>query len=114
MTKKPINLNLVREADEELRRIAREHPELLDQSEKNAERLFQGVFAVTVDEKKLTFSLNEACELLDLSRSTLWRAIKAGKLKGAKTGKDYRFSRADLEAYWRELGGSVLFENKQS
>lgn len=66
-----------------------------------------------MDKSKLTFSLNEACELLGLSRSTVSRAIKAGKLKAAKTGKDYRISRADLQTYWRELGGSVLFESEE-
>lgn len=113
MTKRIINMDMIREARKNLEKIAREHPELTNQSGENAERLFQGVFDMVVDKGKLTFSLSEAAEILGVHSETVRRAIKAGKLKAAKTGRDYRISRADLQAYWRELGGSELFESNE-
>lgn len=42
-------------------------------------------------------SLQEACELLGVSESTLRRRIKEGKIKFTKpNGKDYRFKRSDI------------------
>lgn len=42
-------------------------------------------------------TLQEACELLGVSESTLRRRIKEGKIKFTKpNGKDYRFKRSDI------------------
>ncbi len=110
MKKKTVDMDLVREARANLERIARERPELTNQAGENSKRLLQGVFDMVADKEKTTFSLSEAAGLLGLHSETLRRAIKAGKLKAAKTGRDYRISRADLRTYWKELGGSDLFE----
>ena len=42
-------------------------------------------------------TLQEACQLLGVSESTLRRRIKEGKIKFTKpNGKDYRFKRSDI------------------
>lgn len=107
-----INMDMVREARANLARIAREHPELTNLSEDDAERLLQGVIDVTIDKDKLTFKLEEVAEILGLSTETLRRAIKAGKLKAMKTGREYIISRPELKKYFREHGGGDLFGDK--
>jgi excisionase family DNA binding protein len=41
-------------------------------------------------------TLQEVCEFLNISESTMRRYIKAGKVKFSKEGKDYRFKKADI------------------
>jgi len=104
-------MEMVRQARENLKRIAREHPELTNLREEDAQRLWEGVFNVTVDESKITFSLEEVAELLGVHKETVRRWILAGKLKSAKTGREHLISRADLQAFWKELGGDTLFDD---
>ncbi len=44
-------------------------------------------------------SLEEAAELLSVSKSTLYRMIERKEVKGRKVGRQWRFSRADVRAY---------------
>ena len=44
-------------------------------------------------------SLEEAAELLSVSKSTLYRMIERKEVKGRKVGRQWRFSRADVQAY---------------
>jgi excisionase family DNA binding protein len=110
--KKVVNMEMLRQARENLKRIAQEHPELTNLSGEAAQRLREGVFNVTVDESKTTFSLEEAGEILGVHSETLRRWIKAGKLKAAKTGKQYRISRIDLQTLWKTMGGDTLLGEK--
>ncbi|MBT4791723.1 MAG: helix-turn-helix domain-containing protein [Halobacteriovoraceae bacterium] len=41
-------------------------------------------------------TLQEACEFLNISESTMRRKIKANKVKFSKEGKDYRFKKSDI------------------
>ncbi|MBP9773115.1 MAG: helix-turn-helix domain-containing protein [Candidatus Peribacteraceae bacterium] len=41
----------------------------------------------------------EVAEMLRVSNMTVYRCIKAGKLNAHKFGKDWRISKADLEAF---------------
>lgn len=41
-------------------------------------------------------TLQEACEFLGISESTIRRRIGAGKIKFTKQGKDYRFKKSDI------------------
>ena len=41
-------------------------------------------------------TLQEVCEFLSISESTMRRYIKSGKVKYSKEGKDYRFKKADI------------------
>ncbi|MBT3377951.1 MAG: type II/IV secretion system protein [Lentisphaerae bacterium] len=43
--------------------------------------------------------LAEAGNVLDISRSTMYRLMETGKLRGFKVGRQWRFRRGDLEAY---------------
>lgn len=59
--------------------------------------------------RKTTFTLAEAALLLSCHKETLRRAIQSGDLRAAKLGREYRISRADLQAFWTAQGGGELF-----
>lgn len=61
-----------------------------------------------------TYSLKEAAEVVGYSTRTLTRAISAGELQGANTGRAIRISRVELARWWRSLGGGELFEDETS
>ena len=41
-------------------------------------------------------TLQEACEFLGISESTMRRKIRANKIKFTKEGKDYRFKKSEI------------------
>ena len=58
----------------------------------------------------LTFSLSDAAAAVGYSTRTLQRAIEADELQAAQLGHgDIRISRPELEAWWRNRGGGLLF-----
>ena len=59
--------------------------------------------------KQQAFSLKDSASILGVHPDTLRRAIKAGKLRSAKIGKDYRIARTELERYFQAMGGGSLF-----
>lgn len=59
--------------------------------------------------RKTTFTLAEAADVLSCHKETLRRAIQAGELQAARLGREYRISRADLQAFWTVQGGGELF-----
>jgi excisionase family DNA binding protein len=61
--------------------------------------------------KQRAFSLKEVASILGVHPETIRRAVKAGKLKAAKIGKDYRIAKSELERYFQAMGGTSLFEN---
>ena len=63
--------------------------------------------------RKTTFTLAEAADLLSCHKETLRRAIQAGELQAARLGREYRISRADLQAFWTAQGGGELFTPDQ-
>ena len=63
--------------------------------------------------RKTTFTLAEAASVLSCHKETLRRAIQAGELQAAKLGREYRISRADLQAFWTAQGGGELFSPEQ-
>jgi excisionase family DNA binding protein len=52
---------------------------------------------------KLAFSLEEASELLSVSRSQLYRLIDMGELKSVTIGKSRRVTRQQLDEFLRKL-----------
>lgn len=48
---------------------------------------------------KELYRIPEICELYSVSRSTLYRDIKAGKIKVVKRGKSTLLARADIQAW---------------
>lgn len=59
--------------------------------------------------EKTTYTTQEAAELLGLNPETIRRKLRKGELKGARTGKEYTISKADLEDWYRRNGGGKLF-----
>lgn len=108
---KTIDLKAVKEVRASLAKLAREHPELIDESTPRAVlvRQWESTLKEIFMKGKLAFSLKEAAELLDCHPDTLRRAIKNGKLKAAKLDKNYRISKTDLAEYYRSMGGGELF-----
>lgn len=64
--------------------------------------------------RKTTFTLAEAAKVLSCHKETLRRAIQAGELQAARLGREYRISRADLQAFWTAQGGGELFTPDQN
>jgi excisionase family DNA binding protein len=60
------------------------------------------------------FSLKEVASILGVHPETIRRAVKAGKLKAAKIGKDYRIAKPELERFFRAMGGTSLFGDDDS
>ena len=60
------------------------------------------------------FSLKEVADILNVHSETVRRLIKAGKLKAAKIGKDYRIAKPELERYFKATGGGELFGENDS
>lgn len=55
---------------------------------------------ITVKKEVPTFYLTEeVAAMLRVSTMTIYRAIKAGKLKAYKFGKDWRIGKDDFEAF---------------
>lgn len=108
---KPIELSKVRKARKNLDRIAANHPELIDSETpwEILEQQWEETLKGALMEEKVTYTIEEAAALLSCHKDTVRRAIKAGKLKAAKWGKEYRISRADIEQFYRDKGGGSLF-----
>lgn len=51
-----------------------------------------------------TLTPEEAAAILRVNPQTVYRALRAGKLPGAKVGAQWRILRADLEEYLRTGG----------
>ena len=111
MSRKHINMDMVREARKNLAQIARDHPELTNLSGDDRSRLLEGIFEVAVDKTKLVFHVEEIAELLGVHPESVRRWIRSGKLKSAKAGREHLVSRVDLQAFWKKSGGGTLFKD---
>ena len=49
------------------------------------------------------YTMDEAVKALKLSRYTLMNYMKAGKLKGAKIGRDWRFTEEQLKDFLKSM-----------
>jgi excisionase family DNA binding protein len=63
--------------------------------------------------EKAAYTIEEVREMLSFNEVTIRRAIKSGELKAMKTGRGYRISKMDLEAYYQKLGGGKLFQDEK-
>ena len=102
---KVIDSELIRQKLAQLDRLAEEHPRLLGSStlEEWEDTLKEALM------RKEVYTVKEAADLLHCHENTIRREIKRGKLKASKIGRDWRISRADLQSYWKSLGGNQLF-----
>ncbi len=78
--------------------ILSDHPEIVEQFVKSLKKASIEVY-----------TSKQAAELLQCHEITIRRAIKSGKLKASKIGRDYRISKIDLGRFYREQGGGELF-----
>lgn len=111
MMAKKIDFKAVQESRARLKKLMEEHPELADEAADKDQlaREWEQDLEGILDMDKMTFTIQEAAELLSCHPDTIRRAIRAGKLKAAAFGKGIRISRADLEKYYQDLGGGTLF-----
>ncbi len=56
-------------------------------------------------------SLEDAAQFLFVSKSTLYRLLNQGKLRGMKAGKQWRFRKADLVAYLQRGPAALALAN---
>ena len=64
--------------------------------------------------KQQAFSIKDSAIVIGVHPDTVRRAIKSGKLKAAKIGKDYRIAKTELERYFKAMGGGELFGENDS
>lgn len=60
--------------------------------------------------KKEFLSISEACDLMGLSRWTLWRAIKNNELKAASIGNRKLIRRVDIDALFKHTSNEISNE----
>lgn len=58
------------------------------------------------------YTLDEVCDILKVTKRTIYSYIKAGKLHAVKMGKYWRVSEENLKAFI-ETGTPVLNENRR-
>jgi excisionase family DNA binding protein len=61
--------------------------------------------------KQELLSLAEAADLLCVSKSTMYRLLDQGKLRGMKAGKQWRFRKEDLLAYMQRGPAALALAN---
>jgi excisionase family DNA binding protein len=64
--------------------------------------------------RQRALSLKDSASILGVHPDTIRRAIKTGKLKAAKIGRDYRIAKSELERYFQAMGGTSLFGDDDS
>ncbi|WP_425420893.1 helix-turn-helix domain-containing protein [Phaeodactylibacter xiamenensis] len=52
---------------------------------------------------KDTIDTHEACKLLGVSRTTLYRARKAGILKAVKMGRFFRYEKTEIDRFIKAM-----------
>lgn len=62
---------------------------------------------MVVDRQPLLIDSEGAADLLGCSRSTIYKLLASGDLRGIKVGRSRRFTRAELEAYVSRLEASA-------
>ena len=58
--------------------------------------------------KNQLLTVEEACRLLKVCRSTLWKARKRGELRAVYLGRAVRFRLSDLEAWLEKKAADTL------
>jgi excisionase family DNA binding protein len=110
MSKRPLDLKAIQQANANLGRLARENPHLIDPTRANWTE--EDIAEMVLNMGQPAYTLEDAAELLQCHPQTLRRAVKDGSLRAAKVGKNYVISRPDLEAYYQAKGGGQLFKNE--
>src|SRR6267143_1526577 len=64
---------------------------------------FERTFLMATNVPKLTYSVPEVCEALQISRTTLWKLVRSRRLKPVRIGRRVLFSLKAVEEF---LNGS--------
>ena len=107
MSKRPMDLETIKQAREDLARIACQNPHMIDHA--RAKWTEEDIAAMIADPTKPTYNLDEVAELLGAHKETVRREIHRGALKAGRVGRVLVVSRLDLEAYYQAKGGGRLF-----
>jgi len=60
--------------------------------------------------EKVCYSVDEACRVLSIGRSQLYKEVRAGRLKARQSGRRKVFTRVELERWANNLPHSVSQE----
>lgn len=60
-------------------------------------------------QKPTMYTLSEVADLFRVTKESVRRWIRSGKLKASRAGREYKVSRHDLEEFYRARGGGELF-----
>jgi excisionase family DNA binding protein len=112
MSKRPLDLEAIKQARANLDRIARENPHLIDPA--RAKWTEEDIAVMIVDSTKTTYGTKDVAEILGVHEETVRREINRGKLKAAKVGRVLVISKADLADYYQAKGGGRLFADDAS
>ena len=63
---------------------------------------------------KLTYSVPEVCEALQISRTTLWKLVRSRRLKPVRIGRRVLFSMKALEEFVNGDGGAQRSRKERS
>lgn len=107
MSKRPLDLEAIRQARDNLARIARKNPHLIDPA--RAKWTEEDIAAMIADPHKATYTVEEVAELLGVHKETVRREVRRGALKAAKVGRVLVVSKTDLADYYQVKGGGRLF-----
>ena len=58
-----------------------------------------------VNAPKLTYSIREVCESLQISRTTLWKLVRSRRLKTVRIGRRVLFSLKSIDDFLNGDGG---------
>lgn len=106
-----IDWSVIRVARKNLSALARRFPDRVHPPEDDTamRREMKAWEELLGDIERQAFSVAEAAELIGVHRETIRRAVRAGELKHARIKRRIIISRADLEEWYRALGGGSLF-----
>lgn len=102
-----IDLDLVREGDQHLKRAKRLNPNVTTRPVEVAQ---------IITGQRQTFTVPELARLVGVHPQTIRRAIEAGELKAAQSGQHghFRVSHAEAQIWWTQRGGGVLLRNGEA
>ncbi len=76
-----------------------------DEAKERALEILEGKEPLSEYEGPLLLSMGEACELMGLSRSSLWRLLKSGRLEKIELHPgSFRIRKADIHTLIEESG----------
>jgi len=58
------------------------------------------------------YTESELCEILGISRTTVYRLRKLGLLKAVRFGRSVRYTREQIDDLLKRLGGNSIFNEK--